>query len=87
MFEAVRRPRHSLQSFRLDWPAVDHAAPERPFLDSPQRIPDLLENRGVELGFSKGLALSFIGDADIADIARRVRHLRARRLMPAFRSS
>jgi hypothetical protein len=65
MFEAVRRPWYSLESFLLDLPAVHHAAPERPFIDSAQRVADLLQDRGVEFSFREGLALSFSADADV----------------------
>src|SRR3989442_10016705 len=47
---AERRPRHGAQTHLVDRAAIDETLAERALIDSPERVPHLLENVGVGLG-------------------------------------
>jgi len=81
---AIRRPRHSVEAFRLDRPAVDQALSIGAVLDSSQRILYLLQNGCVELRFGEVLAFGFVGDACVASIRRDVDQLLASRFDVAY---
>ena len=79
MLNAVRRPRHGVEPFRLDQTTVDQAMPKCSGLDASERISDLLQNRCVEFRFCEVFALRFVGDARIARVRGGINQLLTRK--------
>jgi hypothetical protein len=75
MLQTIRSPRYRIQPFRLDGAAVNDALPERAFIDSSQRVSDLLKNRRIELRFAEVFARPFVGDALLGCIAAGIARL------------
>src|SRR5262245_47973602 len=77
VLQAIRRPGLGFEALGLNGTTIDDATTIGAIVDSLEGNPHLLQNRRVELTFGEVLALTFVDDAGVASIARRVEHLPA----------
>jgi hypothetical protein len=75
MRQAVRRPRHRIEPFRVDRSSIDRALTECAVVNPLQGIFNLLKDCGVELSFDEIFTRRFICDALVGRITADVPHV------------
>jgi hypothetical protein len=75
MRQAVRRPRHGVEPFRVNRTSINRALAERAVVNPLQGIFNLLKDCRVELSFDEIFTRRFICDALVGRITADVTHL------------